>query len=525
MRSSGVMVMGYGAVLLGGQWGLDLVEIVDEASTRAWLETQPLQVQVWFAARCALRAAPALGLEPDATFRGLVFASFRAMLISAAASTRPAPEMKKLRNSARSAAYSADFSDFAGSGAYPEPATHYASATARSAAYSAATRYGAHSSIYSADAAFYFASTAAHSAYSVPAAYSVAGDDADAPMSWARLWRNKRPPEGIDQAWSRLKSRMEAAPEIWGFWLEWYEAILEGEPLSWDLCFRIATALSDKDWDAGPEHVAEEIRKIRADWTIENAAYQETLELDQDTLTFSANPLVASDEDRLRSLLQRVDDAMDDVIALGGGNGLTQTRVEYLILSRLVRKYATDPERVAFDLVEMGQSITRQIDEGEYPNDAPMQLLQSAIAVGVSEIQEMDPKVSETLNRVYERTPVEPDEQQLLVLEEAMRVSAEMMDATTAETTVEDSVEILNGQIVEAPFDPSDITIPQLRQYRASVLRRQAGRLAQISKETLRHEKLVDLYESDKGKAIRMGGSLAGLFALAATILAQMIGF
>ncbi|MEP4197924.1 MAG: hypothetical protein ABJL99_20045 [Aliishimia sp.] len=86
-----------------------MAEITDRESALAWLETQEHQTRIWFACRCALRAVPALGNEPTATLGGLAFANFRAILISGAAGTCPAPEMSRLKKAA--ASFSASSAD------------------------------------------------------------------------------------------------------------------------------------------------------------------------------------------------------------------------------------------------------------------------------------------------------------------------------------------------------------------------------------------------------------------------------
>ncbi|MEO9782024.1 hypothetical protein [Sedimentitalea sp.] len=94
---------GYDLVLRGGQAGMGKVEITDQESAKAWLEDQTHQTQIWFASRCALRAVPGLQKEPDETFDHLAFASFRALLISGAAGTCPAPEISAFQEAADSA--------------------------------------------------------------------------------------------------------------------------------------------------------------------------------------------------------------------------------------------------------------------------------------------------------------------------------------------------------------------------------------------------------------------------------------
>lgn len=57
----------------------------------------------------------------------------------------------------------------------------------------------------------------------------------------------------------------------WAFWREWYQGILDGKPLGWELQRRVAL-IPDPFWDAGPEAVAEEIERIRAAYEVETRA-------------------------------------------------------------------------------------------------------------------------------------------------------------------------------------------------------------------------------------------------------------
>ena len=55
----------------------------------------------------------------------------------------------------------------------------------------------------------------------------------------------------------------DADPETWGFWRRWYDGMLAGEPLPWDLQEQVAL-IPDDIWQAGPEAVARELEKIEA---------------------------------------------------------------------------------------------------------------------------------------------------------------------------------------------------------------------------------------------------------------------
>ncbi|WP_299948849.1 hypothetical protein [uncultured Ruegeria sp.] len=48
------------------------------------------------------------------------------------------------------------------------------------------------------------------------------------------------------------------------FWLRWFKAIYDGRPMPRELSGLIASTLSDQDWESGPAHVAREIEKNEA---------------------------------------------------------------------------------------------------------------------------------------------------------------------------------------------------------------------------------------------------------------------
>jgi len=56
-----------------------------------------------------------------------------------------------------------------------------------------------------------------------------------------------------------------------GFWRDWYQGFLDGNPLDWELQRRVAL-IDDAIWEAGPEAVAEEIERIRAAYEVERRA-------------------------------------------------------------------------------------------------------------------------------------------------------------------------------------------------------------------------------------------------------------
>ncbi|WP_299828335.1 hypothetical protein [uncultured Roseobacter sp.] len=91
-------------------------------------------------------------------------------------------------------------------------------------------------------------------------------------MYWGRLWPKQYRVDDVEHAWDALKSQWKADDADWSFWIEWYEAILNGTPLPWDLTQRIALELTDEQWEAGQETVARRISEIRAAFEVQTLA-------------------------------------------------------------------------------------------------------------------------------------------------------------------------------------------------------------------------------------------------------------
>ncbi|WP_366663130.1 hypothetical protein [Leisingera sp. JC11] len=70
----------------------------------------------------------------------------------------------------------------------------------------------------------------------------------------------------FSEAFDTFDLKAASTPETWGFWRNWYQGFIDGKPLNWNLQRRVATEISDATWDAGPEAVAAEIERIRAEF-------------------------------------------------------------------------------------------------------------------------------------------------------------------------------------------------------------------------------------------------------------------
>lgn len=66
---------------------------------------------------------------------------------------------------------------------------------------------------------------------------------------------------------SDLLLSLKNAGRSWSYWYDWYSGFLTGDPLDWNLQRQIAL-ISVEKWKSGPEAVAAEIERIRAEFSV-----------------------------------------------------------------------------------------------------------------------------------------------------------------------------------------------------------------------------------------------------------------
>lgn len=234
--------------------------ITDQRTLGEWLKTQSHVVAVALAHRAAMRTAPDFWMVPEGdqqrtSARNLQI--IRSLLLSGIAGSRSSPEI----TAAAAAAWKLS------------PA--YASAAAAtvgnpSAAASAVPFLGeALWREVRGDAARLDGQVYAAAVLSVP------------------LWQETDPTSA--GYWQEVISAWQSVGPHWQFWIDWYEAALDGRPLlgdwdrHWDLLTEIAL-IPDADWTAGPERVNARIaelaekhrlRKEAEDLRAENARFRQ----------------------------------------------------------------------------------------------------------------------------------------------------------------------------------------------------------------------------------------------------------
>ncbi|MBK5924523.1 hypothetical protein CCR90_12195 [Rhodovulum sulfidophilum] len=76
------------------------------------------------------------------------------------------------------------------------------------------------------------------------------------------LWPGGAQPKGLARQYEKLRSFWKHDAPVWTFWRNWNEDMLAGRPVDWDF-LRQAVLLSDEDWKAGPERIADRIEELQ----------------------------------------------------------------------------------------------------------------------------------------------------------------------------------------------------------------------------------------------------------------------
>ena len=239
-------------------------EIKGRDALRRWLYAQSHEVAVAIAHRAAMRVAPSFWFvasrghgESDLT----ALATTRSLLTSGVAAACPTPEVKAAAGASSSvdtasADASADAAAFAAIAAARSAATYSPGAAADAAAFAAtaATARAFATRVVAAGAA---ADTAAWNAVRYDASILNSLETGRAIFALPLRSEAANP---LDDDWGTVRAAWSAAGPGWQFWIDWYEAALEGRPLlgdwdrHWDLLTEIAL-IPDADWTAGPDRL------------------------------------------------------------------------------------------------------------------------------------------------------------------------------------------------------------------------------------------------------------------------------
>lgn len=381
-------------------------KIIDEDSAEAWLKTHSDQrVHVAFATRAALRGVGGLGFAKPETLGRLALLVLRAMLTSGVAGTWPTPEVSE---PVKSAAYSAA----ATAAAYSAAATDSAITAAAAAAYSACEQ----------DAGF-LESMDLRAVFKEPL--------------WPKEPRGDVPadePNGLAEGYAKLTDFFDSDPQVWGFWKLWLEGMRNGQPMDWGLQEQVAL-IPDDIWEAGPEAVAKEIRRIQFDHL---TRIDRRVVFDEDAQVFRLETDPTPPEDALSFACKRVGMALQNALTAGPANGLTEDSYETVAIKTALVDHPDDASVIAVSFIDACMSLDVTIGD-IYPDHPALTNLKNALWTTVEEITENDAPAKARVERYFqlgkgeEWTQADQDAVPKIVAEVAPLTDAEL-DARLRET-------------------------------------------------------------------------------------------
>jgi hypothetical protein len=233
------------------------------------------------------------------------------------------------------------------------------------------------------------------------------------------------------------------------FWREWYQGLLRGEPFDWELQRRVAL-IDDTVWGAGPEAVAADIERIKAEMLSEQLPMAETIELNPDTGRFRAVPVPVENAPLMSALLSQIEDAMEDCI--GSHNGLAQHSGDAKKLNRVLVKYRDDPQNAELTLTRVAASLRTQLhDSRELPDNEDNLALLNAVEEGVRGIRANHPEVAANREQLAQQAfkALSAEEKQLL--EDALPMLEEISEPELADDFAQYIPELVNDALKPLP--------------------------------------------------------------------------
>jgi hypothetical protein len=245
---------------------MDVSEIENENSLKAWLDTRLHSECISMAHRVALRNTPFLFANWEFVANDdepSPIASFRCHVLAGIATRNRGRELAPIIDEACSVIGSAE--------KYAAGAAGYSTITIRSPeqapAFVVSTLLVAHAAIEHFE--FRTGHTLALGAMQRDLEWQTIRQDATALIAGSDLltvplWHTETPPDWFTAAEATMRSYWQSEnPSHWSFWLRWWDAAVAGKPLDWQLQRDIAL-IPDDIWQSGPGPVAEAIAKIEA---------------------------------------------------------------------------------------------------------------------------------------------------------------------------------------------------------------------------------------------------------------------
>ncbi|MDG1531470.1 MAG: hypothetical protein P8Q99_08965 [Paracoccaceae bacterium] len=454
-----------------------MVESTDLESISDWLQEQDHQTQIWFATRNSLRVLPVIGLSTDESVTNLSFACLRATIISAAASTCPETDVESFRLAAYSAATIIASSTRAANFIKEfesVTATHTATVAAIVASIAAYTTVPPTIEDDSSDILVDTVARAATTVRRIDLASGAAGGDIEndaisfdcsTPMLWDKLWPMEDQPDAFLQGWENLKLHWQLDDADWSFWVEWYEGILAGKPLSWELTQRIALEITTDEWEAGQIVVGERIREIKNDWLMSQLPQHEVLSEDPETGKFEVTAAPFDDQALVDGNLKQVEFSLSLAVD-SNTSDFNRMCMAFKYLQHTLENCRNDPNAIEQNLGIAKNIILENLNNPDYLADDSLRALAITLEQHQLQIRADHPDVRKAWEKRIAQRMREVDRDTKLIAAKAIQAEQARVQGNLA---------------VETDLDAETVAGDVSEEAQATALRRATGRSAKMN--------------------------------------------
>jgi hypothetical protein len=258
-------------------------------------------------------------------------------------------------------------------------------------------------------------------------------------------------PESMAVAYDHLRAFWDADPETWGFWARWYDGMLRGAPLDWELQ-RAVALIDDSVWKEGPEAVAAKISEIEDQLLAERVPQAEEMLFDPKTAQFETRPITVEASELVETTLRQVGFARD--VAAKGNCGLNEYSLSYLYIEHTLTDCRDDPNAIEQNLSIARQDIVAGLADGTYTPDGRLDALTNVLERGALDMRANHPEVARTWAARSEQVLRELDTEQREVIAQGTVEIARtgILKATLAAETELDAAAVGSGKTeVAAP--------------------------------------------------------------------------
>lgn len=243
-----------------------------------------------------------------------------------------------------------------------------------------------------------------------------------------------------------LRSNVENNPGR-RFWMEWYEATLEGRPLlgSWGRHWALIADIADIEqeiWDGGFGAVDKRVEATLLKYAIKATPNAEVVTLNQETNRFRVDPVSNMPADHLHEAVEKLTNAVKVFDVPSGHNDRHfSVRTEADIVRDSTRRYGTRPRMLHSTCLRVIRRLDAKIRNGDCPapdQDADIADFYATIIEVAKSLAERDPFVQEAINASAScKLPtLQPNERETLI--KSADEIAELSEGNLAEELPED---------------------------------------------------------------------------------------